>query len=1019
MKGRITQLLLCVSLLFMSVQLVAEKKEPENPELEWQKNPLYEPPSQKKKEPEKSKLEWQTSPLYAKELGYYDIINKGLTTIDPGFTQKYSYPLNEKSSQVSVNAACNRQQTYIIQELKKAKTATQERKQLLDDQNEMNTVCEVLTNPTSRAAHAKEEGKFEAKKREEEEKRKEQEELERLKKVDPQAYKAKLKEIKEREEAKKKSERPQPGDPDYIPGMNGYLGNMFEENQAKISDLIGEQLSKIDIPSAALKLFNNDLVLKDMRFLKAPVGPNILMGLGFTGTTQFNNFSVKASVYIVRDSAKKIQYSLAIELPDNYKISTMFPNFKKLDVLSLPKGQLVVSTFKYVDANGYAIEMGFNFVASLKLDGPLRALGELRKKAKAFDAIVFDFEAPVYLHGVISSLTTAAVSFEAVVPLRLGIDFTKVKHFPKGFSTIIKKITTDDIKIGVSITPLEQKLTAQTGIQIILGSKQKPFRIQAFGGVDVTSGKVNFGGKMPDMLELKFIAIGDTKIEFYLDPAVESILIFFGVPVSGVALGGRIDLGKKGKTRVSLSANGKLSLEAKKLADFVMEVEGKNIQFAEIVSLLTKMAAKSGIKGAVIPASKLPVMTINRVYGKIAPWDTEIANEKIAAGFQLVLDAQLFDTKFGLDIDIKHKDLVFAGSGYMSEVVFKSGKNTIFKLSGPGPDRQYGTPDDGPIVSCSFNAKKPLEGSFKVATMLDVPPIGLKQTIDLEIEAKKFKADFETSFLGFTVVFGIDIDPAKWKEMYIRFGFKGDFAGFLSKQARPAIESLKKKATAKLAKVDKKIGELAGELNKLKRDQTRIKQQGVKATQQEINKTKATISRINGKIRSLKEKCKNAAPYRKVDVCAAAGIEIIAQGTALAAQETYLNALLKPGKQVIKGTMEALNTINKSMQIVSTGLSTAKILQKSVGGVLGGVSKAIAGIAKGLDIFKVSEAIGEVSAKDFAEGKLPKLISFKAEINIPEVAKVKVDLSNIQFDFKNPIDSALDIAEQLVSSIKI
>ncbi len=949
--------------------------------------------------------------------GYYDVINKGLKTIDPAFTKKYSYPLNPKSSQESVNAACNRQKSYIIQELKKAKRGTQAREQLLTDQSEINSVCDVLTDSKLRAAHAKKETKFEAKKKEEKEKKKEEKELERLKKIDPRAYEAKLKEIKEREEAKKKEKRPQPGDPDYIPGMKGYLKNMFEENQAKISDLVGDFLSKIEIPSVAFKVFNNDLTLKDMKFLTAPTGKDILMGLGFTGTTQFNNLPVKATVYIVRDMAKKIQYSLAIELPDNYKISQMFPNFKKLDVLSLPKGQLVASTFQYVDGNGYAIVKGFNFIASLLLDGPLRALGELRKKAKSFDAIAFDFEAPVYLQGSISSMTS--VQFKAVVPIRLGIDFTKVKHFPKQFSSIIQKITTDNIEVGVNITPMEQKLTAQTGIQIILGHQQEPFRIQAFGGIDVTSGKINFGGKMPDMLELKFIAIGDMKIELYLDPAVESILIFFGVPVSGLALGGRIDLGKKGKTRVSLQAKGKLSLESKKLADFVMEVEGKNIQFAEIVSLLTKMAAKAGIKGAEIPASKLPVMTINRVYGKIAPWDTEIANEKIAAGFHLILDAQLFDTKFGLDVDIRHKDLVFAGSGYMSEIVFKSGKDIIFKLSGPGPDRMYGTPDDGPIVSCSFNAKRPLEGSFKVSTMLDVPPIGLKQSIDLEIAAKKFKADFESSFLGFTTVFGVNIDPAKWKEMYIKFGFKGDFAGFLSRHAWPALESLKKKTTVKLAKVDKKIGALAGELNKLKRDQTRIKQRGVSAAQQEINKTKATISRINSKIKSLKAKCKNAPVHRKIDVCAAVGIELTAQGTALAAQKTYLNALLKPGKQVIKGTMEALNTINKSMQIVSKGISTAKILQTGARGVLSGVNKAIAGIAKGLEIFKVSEAIGEVSAKDFTEGKLPKLISLKAEVNILEVGRVKVDLSNIQFDFKNPKESAINIAKQLMSGIKI
>ncbi len=914
---------------------------------------------------------------------YYDVINKGLKKIDPNFAKKYSYPLKEKSSQESVNAACNKQEAYIRQELKKAKPGTQ-KQNLSRDKDEINAACKVLTNSIKRAEYNKELAGEDKKKKDSEKK----------------------------EKPEKLGERPNEDDPNYMDNMKEFLSGEFAKGGVTVLfKMLGDFLTKIDIPSAALKVFNTDVTLKDMEFINAPKGRKIRAGLGFTGTTQFNKLPVKATVFIVQDLSKKIQYSIAIELPDGYKMSQLFPNFKKVDVLSLPKSQFVASTFKY--KHGYWIDKGFNFIADLALEGPLRAIGALRKKAKDFDAVSFDFEDPIYLHAVISSTTSGA--FRAVVPMRLGIDFTQVKNFPKQFSTIIKKITTDDIKIGVRISPMEQKLFTQVGVQITLGHQETPFRVQAFGGIDVTSGKINFGAKMPDMLELKFIAIGDTYLEFYLDPAVGTILSFFGIPVSGLGLGGQIDLGKKKEKRVSLEAKGKFSLETKKFADVVFDVEGKNIQFAEILSLLTKMAAKSGIKGAEVPASEFPIMTINKVYGKIVPWDTEVALKKVAAGFQLELDMQLFDTRFGFDVKIKHKALAFEGKGFLPVIRYKKDKNTIFKLSGSGPDKEYGTLDDGPTVSCEFNVKNPAKNSFALATTLDIPPIGLQAKVDFKFSRTVFKADFETRFLGFAAIFGVTLDPKKMADMYIRFGFKGDFAKFLSQHAQPAIEDLKKEAAERLAAVDKTIGELAGELEELRQKQKKLEQGGEVVTQNEIERTQNKIKRIQNKIERLKKECRTAKWYRKVDVCAKVGTELTAQGAALVAQETYLKVLLKPGRKVMAGGIEMINAVNKGIQGISSAISQAEIFKKSAQGTL----TALSGIVKGTEIFKVSDAVGEVNAKDLSEGKLPRLISLKVELNIPNVPKVKVNLRDVQFDFKNPAKSATKIAKKLVKGVKI
>ncbi len=975
----------------------------------------------------------------------YDIINTGLTTINPSLKA-----INQKSSQIEVNKACNAQKNYIIAELKRAKPGSQARKQLLEDQGIINAACGAIDTSAKRDAYQKslDKQKADEKKAAEDKKKQEAEKNKKAIEEDPVLGDVKL---------------PSESDPNFIQKLTGRVkekvsatasnikgkvkGEIEKQKKdadVKVFNLVGNFLSKINIPPAGFKVFGNDFAMKDIKFLQVPSGESIRTGLGFTGTAQFNKFAVKATVFVVQDKDKKIQYSISMELPDDYKISSLFPNFKKLDAIPIPKGMIVASTFNYMHPDayaqqsvsseemsihsaggmqsasltkgGYAVEKGFNFIGSLSLTGPLRALGELRKKAKEFDSIVFDFDAPLYIQGVIPSMTAA--KFKGVVPMRLGMDFQKLKKIPKGFSDIFKKITTDDIIIEVAITPSDQRFGAQSGIRIYLGTQPEPVRIQAFGGIDILSGKINFGGKVPDMVELKWLAIGDFGIEMYLDPAVEAVLAFFGVPISGLAFRGRIDLGKKGDTRASLSMASKVSLETKKALDYAFNVSGKNLQFAELVSLLTKMSAKAGI-GKEIPSSKIPTMTISEVSGRVAIYDTEIAGTKIPAGFQLKLDAQLFDKKFGFDVDIRHLDLTFKGTGYMSEIAFKNGKNTVFKLSGPGPDQQYGTPDDGPIVACSFDAKNPLAGSFSIHTMLDIPPLGLKNKVDLEIEAKKFKVDFDSTYLGFTTSFGINIEPAKWKEMYIKFGFKGDFEKFLSQQAKPAIEALRRDATQKLAEVDKKIGQLAGELEKVKKEQTKAKNTGVSQTEREMEKTKKTIAIIHKKIADLKRECDKANPFAKIGVCPKVGIEIAAQGVALAAQETYLNTLLKPGKEVIKGTMNALNAINETAQKASKALSEAKIFQKSINEVLTGLSKATEGLAKGASIFKVTEAAGGISATDLAVGKMPKLEVLKASVDIPGLKKLTVDLKDLQFDFKKPGPSAVDIAKKLLGGIKL
>ncbi len=801
-----------------------------------------------------------------------------------------------------------------------------------------------------------------------------------------------------RAEEEKKNQAPEKV---YEAGIFGSIqrtiDNAKPEADVKISNLVGNALSAIPIPNVAGRVFNQDLAMRNMKFLPVPTGPNIRKGIGFTGTMGFNNVQVKGTMYVIEDKNRIVQISLAMELPENYKISNMFPQFRQLDMLRLPQGKFVLSGFDYTDTDGYPIKLGFNFVSRLELSGPLQALNDLKNQAKELKSVIVRLE-PIQFRGVIPP-DIARTSFQAIIPLRLGVDFTKIPKMPKSVSDIIKELTTDDFVFNVSFPA---KFGFEAGARLVLGTQTDPLRLGIIG--DVSPQVISLGVRLRNLLELKFIALGNAGLQFDMDQALMPIALAFGVPFTGVGVNGEVDLGTAGANRVILKFSGGVRVSGTSIPDLVLEAEAANLHFANILNLASKVVAKTGVARE-LPVDKFPVMNIDRLKGYLVVEDTTIAGKAYDAGFGLLLDAQLFDKKFGFSFDIKHKKLKLAGQGYMSKIDLWMKDKRIMTLSGPGIP---GITSDGPVVSCNFDfssAQKMLEGTFTLKSALEIPAIDLKATTDLTIQGKAFKADIEATYVGFTTVFGINVDPAKWQEMYLKFGFKGDMEKFLSERAIPALIELRKEAASKLAQVDAKIGDLSRTL-------AQAQTSGISDTQREINKTRTRINQLESKIRALRRECDNASLLKKVYICPKVGAELVPVGSELAGQKTYLEGLLKPGKQVVRAVTGAFADATKA-------IAEAEIFKKSVTAFIGSLTKAIDGINAGLHIFKITEAVGEVSAKELADGKLPKLVSFVATVNIPDLPAVKVELKNIQFDFKNPKGSGVDLAKKLLGGIKL
>lgn len=1001
-----------------------------------------------------------------------------------------------------------------------------------------------------------------------------------------------------------------------------------------LNEILGDILSSIEIPGPALKIFNQNLEVRSLAFLPRPMGPDVRYGLGFTGLMALNRFEVRLSVYVIQNIYGERKFSFSVELPDTYKISDLFPSYKGFDAFKFPQAKFIIANFEGTDKDNFPFKKGFNFVAMLDLSGPLKVLSELKDKAAGLKALVFENK-PIVMHGVIP-LNIAQAEFTATVPLYFGVDLRQISVIPPTISNVIQKITSDEFTLTISPVkpkkivkeetgekvavkpsvevpallgkvstlesiPLIYQIEAETGIRITLGTQREPIRFNVLGLVIPISknhpqGLLSVGGSMKGMLQLGLVAFGNIIIRFDFDGALMAAAAAVGVPFTGIIMHGEVDLGREGESRASLQATAGLRVAASVIPiDFIVELSGSNIRFADLISYASKLAAKAKVLKAPIPLEQIPTMTLHRVWGYSVLKDTTIGGVSYPAGIGLEVETQLFEHKAGFRVFLDNK-FKLSGWGYMPRIDFKVKGTELFELSGL-------TADTGPRVSFSFDPKEPAKGMFGVQGVVHLPTLGLKQKTDFMWRGYTLDADFETAFpAGFSVLFGIRmnlkagaemlspydqakreieqlIDGAdkeatevlaaiklmneadtlyyekrsreamsrltqarslvaglkpvvkskrsvqiasvpkavnvktaegqmeaikqdvfalfkkagdlykqddahyaaaraliqqaaqesqkyqstetkkqwdaiynqvikqagstvaqaeeavmaeklkqvqsvidllakareelrvaldetgetpgdylykkeeietrpgeKWSKLYVKFGFKGDFAKFLNEQAVTTLRKMKENALKKLDQLTEKIASL--------------QMQAVGSVEAEITRVTELIAAKEKEIGGLQTQCRSLPLYRQPK-CRAS---IAAQQAVLASRKAYLNALLKPGKAVVRSVGEAAKQLAQN-----------KALRSITESILEGASSGLEMIAAGINFFNITEAKGEYSWDDMRSFKLPRLIRLVATLEIPG-KPMQIVLEDLQFDFKKPVQSASEIAATIMLS---
>lgn len=763
-----------------------------------------------------------------------------------------------------------------------------------------------------------------------------------------------------------------------------------------------------------------------IQVLRAAGWNQLKAAAGFGGYITFANMKLKSHFRVYENKFGVRQFVFTIFFPTNIKPSQISAELKPLDAFTLPELRFVFATTKHKSADGVLVAKGLNLISLVDLKGPLALLGELKSKAKELDSIIVDTDAPVQLSGSMPT-TPKSLTFGMIVPMRFGVDFQKVAGLPKGFSDIIRKITTDDLYLSATYGVKKGTLNVfiQMGVQATIGKNPEPYIVQSFGNINLTTQDISFGWKFPSMIDLTYFALGDSGIELFIESGARELLATLGIPFTGVGLRGRIDLGKSKDARAELRLSSKVAftvpgkpkppidddstggilevLDNVSLFPFIFafDVTGKHIYLSDLISLITqKLANANAIKP--VASDAMPPIEFYKVRGKYAPTGVSVAGRDMGAGFILEMDANLFDRKLNLFIDANPKKGKLKGKGWTEPVIFKQGANTIFALSGAGKDSKYGTKDDGPYATCFLDPAAPSKTAFNLSTLLEIPPIGLKHQVEFHYAFGKFISEFKTKIHNLDMRFNARLDIFKWREMELGFNITNGLTDYLSEHIKAALREIKEGSAALGSQAQSTLRAGAQEIATAKRGT-------VSSVNQEAVKVKRSIALLDKQIATLEQQCsKEKDPIKKIAVCAKLAVQ---QGDKKA-KELYLNTLLEPVKDVVGSATQAVADV--SSQVEKSGVVT-----DVVGGLSSFVVAGLKALDTGINIIKVTKATGTIRSLDLAAGKLPIIDELQLVLTVPGMAPINISLKNLVFNFADPAQSARDIAKKIVRSITV
>ena len=462
--------------------------------------------------------------------------------------------------------------------------------------------------------------------------------------------------------------------------------------------------------------------------------------------------------------------SFELELPFDWTFKDDFDDAEYMDEFSLDNARIIVSNFNYdhPDFDEVKILRGLNFVAGVKLDGPLTTVATFVDKVlipMAKTKSSTESTGYFVISGVLGpSLIESGLSVH--IPLRIGLDFdllyiSKLWPFRMPF---VKKITTDTfsamIKGQKNMMRVGPAISLETGLRIFVRSQEAPLVFRA--GTTLQSTESTIYGSMNTLYKPAFgvswLALSDFGAEITFDYSLlQAALVTTGLPMpSGIGFRGSMELSDERLHKVAIALASKISLSTTTPPILVFHGKANRVTLANLVWLLGQIGNNP------IQIKDLPQINFERVELRVVPEDVAIAQKLYSAGLYASAWINILGLQGGIELGVSRWGI--SGKGMLPKIdtpwlkLSAAAKRNIEEIS--AEDHAIGIADfiqsesgvvqqpplhDGP--SFQLDITWLLQRAF-LTGKVEIPLLRLSQEIEADLSLSGIKCRFKEQWLG-------------------------------------------------------------------------------------------------------------------------------------------------------------------------------------------------------------------------------------------------------------------------------
>ncbi len=571
-----------------------------------------------------------------------------------------------------------------------------------------------------------------------------------------------------------------------------------------------------------------------------PIEFNPYKATSFSGKITFLNQQVTCIVILGQlkgsTGKTKLGFSLDLALDKNYKVKDL--NFLsalgvkgsdlgKFGTIDLPKPHIIFSTFEsYTNPESKTlIKAGVTVSTKTKIASMMKLIKTEANKLTGGQASKLPFLAKVNDNAEVAfniavgftGITLDSFAANVSLPMELGVDLAKLRAQEKSFNPGIKAPFDGLNKPIKEVTGIINKPPLNDLKDISVGNFIASF------GVEANSIKVSFGAELNvttnfgtryGMLGVVALTPEEMAIELRKSPSIQSmplgngvsienialatftnfkVLATSGVPFSGLGLLGEIKFPFEGDSVVIGLAG-----QVKATGDFMMMGSVANLDARKLAALNASMIenvarlVKFDTSKLTEAMKQLPPMKINEAFFYVATKQVSLGGRIFPMGLGATLDVMIDKQKAKLSVAGNQKELAFMG--YLSEI-----KTPIIVISGMGPDKKYGSADDGPIIDFVISADKPLKTNFDMSGSVELPPVQIKGSGDVSMGIGRIAANFSSNVANlFKADFDLQFNVQKISDARIGFELNAKerkgFLGLAFKELEKAIVKAQKGA---------------------------------------------------------------------------------------------------------------------------------------------------------------------------------------------------------------------------------